>query len=279
MRQRVQAKLRKAIRRAEHRLPGLSRVIARREVDGVSLVEAVTRFAVDPAEKFSQRKLLALLIWDIRGTQDISRAMLRSVAASDRTDVKAEYLSLCSSRKNLLPAEFSLFREVLAGGSPREQMAAIDGVSFIDSRAVRRALIGILADDSAPLEVRDRATEMLHLQPSQETAEACAKALSSPHASIRFWAAYTLGQIPVFHKSLRKYAASALERVLDDPEVAPGWWSVGREARAMIAGLRDDPGEEDRLQAEVRRVLQDSTASPEDRDWAGCYDYSRGCAT
>jgi hypothetical protein len=62
-----------------------------------------------------------------------------------------------------------------------------------------------------------------------------------------------------------------LEKVLNDTEVAPGWWSVGREAQAMIVGLRDDPSDQERLQAEIRRVQDDPNASPEDRRWAECY--------
>jgi len=133
-------------------------------------------------------------------------------------------------------------------------------------------LIDILNDNAAPLEVRDRATEMLHLHGSRETAEACASALENENVSIRFWAAYTLGQITFFRSGIRGIAASALERVLGDKEVAPGWWSVGREAQAMIVGLRDEPGEKERLQAEIRSILQDASASAEDRRWAECYD-------
>jgi len=151
-------------------------------------------------------------------------------------------------------------------------MRAVDGIAFICSRPVRRALIDILNDNAAPLEVRDRATEMLHLHGSRETAEACASALENENVSIQFWAAYTLGQITSFRSRFRGIAASALERVLGDKEVAPGWWSVRREAQAMIVGLRDEPGEKERLQAEIRSILQDASASAEDRRWAECYD-------
>jgi hypothetical protein len=149
-------------------------------------------------------------------------------------------------------------------------MTAIDGVSYIHCHEVRRAFIDILNDTAAPLEVRERATENLHLQGSRETAEACARALGDQNASIRFWAAYVLGQIGHLHR-LREIAASALEKVMDDQEVAPGWWSVGREAQAMIVGFRNDPGEKERLQSEIQRILQDANASAEDRRWADCY--------
>jgi hypothetical protein len=63
---------------------------------------------------------------------------------------------------------------------------------------------------------------------------------------------------------------------VQDREVAPGWWSVGKEAQAMMVGLRDIPEERIKLQAEVRRVQEDPNASVEDRRWAECYDEEWG---
>lgn len=274
MRLRVEAKLRKAIRRAEHRLPGLHAAIARHERQGAAPAEALGRFAADPAEKWDGRKFVASLLWKTPGTEDVCLSMVRLVASSQETNVLAEYISLWPAQKDLHPTELNLFQKVIAIGSPEQQMRAVDSIAFISRRPVRRALIEILNDTAAPLEVRERATEMLHLQVHRETAEACARALADQNAGIRFWAAYTLGQITFFRSGLREIVASALESVLDDDEVAPGWWSVGREAQAMIVGLRNDPGERERLQAETRRILQDANASAEDRRWAECYcDY------
>ena len=200
--------------------------------------------------------------------------MVRLVANTGSTDVMTAYLGACSERKNITPAELKLFQVVLDKGSLEEQIRAVEALAFVPQRPVRRTLIGILSNSAAPLDVRERATEMLHLHESRETAEACAKALGDPSASIRFWAAYTLGQIAGFRKGIPEIAAPALASVLDDREVAPGWWSVGREAQASIVGLRGDPGERERLQAEIRRVQQDPTASAEDRRWAECYSDS-----
>ena len=268
-------KLRKAIRGAEHKLPGLLVAIARREHSGVALAEAICRFAIDPAEKLEHRKFIANLLWNTPGTEDICLSMVRLVESAGESKVLTAYISLWSDRRNIHPSELNLFRKVLANGSPEEQMRAVDGIAFICSRQVRRVLINILNDAAAPLEVRERATEMLHLHGSRETAEACAGALENEKASIRFWAAYTLGQITFFRSGIRGIAASALERVLGDKEVAPGWWSVGREAQAMIVGLRDEPGEKERLQAEIKGILQNANAPAEDRRWAECYDDGR----
>src|SRR5262249_21817987 len=143
-------------------------------------------------------------------------------------------------------------------------------LSFIRSRSVRRVLIDVLNDIAAPLEGRECATEVLHLHASRETAEACAKALNDDVASIRFWAAYTVGEIPLFRKSLRELAIPIWRRALDDTGTAPGWWSVGREAQAMIASLRGK-GELRRLQAEIQAVREAPNAPADDRRWADCY--------
>jgi hypothetical protein len=65
-----------------------------------------------------------------------------------------------------------------------------------------------------------------------------------------------------------------LETVLRDEEVAPGWWSVGREAQAAIVAISDDPTARERLQKEIRLIRDDPNASPEDQRWAKRYDNS-----
>ena len=58
--------------------------------------------------------------------------------------------------------------------------------------------------------------------------------------------------------------------MLDDHEVIPGnWWSISREAQAMLGPL--SPVYSARLDEETRRVLADPQVSPEDRRWAECY--------
>lgn len=62
----------------------------------------------------------------------------------------------------------------------------------------------------------------------------------------------------------------ALERMLPDEEKPPGnWWSVGREALAMLGDLRSDYRE--RLADETARVLRDPNSAPEDLFWAEGY--------
>ena len=184
---------------------------------------------------------------------------------------KTEYLRLCPYSRHVGVRDLKVFQEVMQRGSPEEQISATDELAFLRGRSVRRALIGIMGDASVLLQVRERATEMLHLQSHRETVEACAIALRAQTIGIRFWAAYTLGNLGFSGTALGAIAASALEGVLRDPEIAPGWWSVGREAQALIPALRGDSAEEQRLQEEIRRILEDPNAPPEDRRWAECY--------
>jgi hypothetical protein len=127
-----------------------------------------------------------------------------------------------------------------------------------------------MEDSAAPIDARERAAEMLNHQSGRTTAEACARALKDPNPIIRFWAAYSLGQVS-WQGDLRKFVAAALESILHDEAVAPGWWSVGREAQALIVGQRNIPGEEAALQAEIAQIQQDPNASAEDKRWAECY--------
>jgi hypothetical protein len=153
------SELRKAIRRAEHQLPGLLAAVAQRERQESTFAEALCRFAVDTREGFSRREFIAKLLWRTDGTENVQLTMMDFVVHSGDIDVMA---------------------------------AAV--------------------------------------------------------------------------------IASASEKVLNDTEIALGWWSVGREAQASIAGLRRIPGERELLQSEIRRVFADPNAAPEERRWAECYD-------
>src|SRR5260370_15938513 len=177
MRLRVEMKLRKGFRRAEHSLAGLQAAIVRRQHSGAALANVLSLFAIDPAEKWERRKFAANLLWSTPGTEDVCLSMVRLVASAAETKVLTAYISLWLDRKTIHATELNLFRKVLAIGSPEEQIRAVGHIAYIYRRPVRRALIDILNDSAASLEVRDRATEMLHLHASRETAEACTRAL------------------------------------------------------------------------------------------------------
>jgi hypothetical protein len=62
----------------------------------------------------------------------------------------------------------------------------------------------------------------------------------------------------------------ALERMLPDGQIPPGnWWSVGREALAMLGHI--EPLYQAKLAHETQRVLSDPNSSPEDLRWAEGY--------
>jgi hypothetical protein len=269
MRLRLQAKLRKGIRRAEYRHKGMRAAIARHEGRGCSLSMDLWRFAMDRNQDWWHRKTVSFLVWETRGAEHLRIAMANFAVGSSEVQPKTEYLRLSPYQRHISSADLTLFQQIMQAGTPEDQIAAIDELAFLMGRSVRRSLIGIMNDVSAPMQVRERAVEMSHMRMCDETVEACARLVEDPSPTIRFWVAYALGQDP--KAGARARAAAALERLLHDGEVAPGWWSVRREAQASIVGLRDIPGEQEQLQSEIRRISEDPNASAEDRRWADCY--------
>jgi hypothetical protein len=204
MRQRLENKLRKSVRKAKHGLPGLSAAIARHQRHSAAFAEALCRLALDPTEERELREFVATLLWNTPAAQNVWLSMLQLAASAGNINVLAAYMSLWQGRKTIQTSDLNVFRTVLASGSLEEQITAVERVAFICRRPVRRALFSVVNDTAAALEVRERAVEMLHVHGHRETAEECARALQDRHASIRFWAAYSLGEMTAFRKSLRE---------------------------------------------------------------------------
>jgi hypothetical protein len=271
MKRRIEAKVRKAIRGGEHHNRGLRAAVKRRVRSGLPLCVACRDLVLDSKESWAHRMFLAKLLSGKFGRITQSwRVLVKAALDTDSLRTKAEVLRFCSNTTQIGSAELQLLWQVIAGGSLEEQIEGMDGLAFVECRPVRLALIEILENRSLSLAVRERALEMLHLQPSEETVDTCARFLSAPEVSLRFWAAYTLGN-SFFRDGSSAIAAAALETALDDREVAPGWWSVGREAEALLTGLRGDEAAHDRLQAKIRQIQADPHAAPEERRWAECY--------
>ena len=126
-----------------------------------------------------------------------------------------------------------------------------------------------LADQSQPQPVREEAAESLAYSHYAPAISVLIPVLDDPDVRIRFWAVFALGGICRFRADPR--AVAALERMLGDQEVPPGnWWSVGREALAMLAPML--PEYRVKLQVETERVRSDPDSSPDDRRWAEGYD-------
>jgi HEAT repeat protein len=154
---------------------------------------------------------------------------------------------------------------MLFNGSPIQRKIAVNHLGLCRGGIARRALIRTLEDSSAPTDLRGYAAELLHLHEHRETVQACARALRDAMPEVRFWAVYTLGQLK---GRLNDRIRSSLDAVRSDPAVAPGWWSVGREAQATLS---ESPEQRLQLQSEVEAVLADPKSSPEDKRWAECY--------
>ncbi len=108
---------------------------------------------------------------------------------------------------------------------------------------------------------REEATASQAYVGTRETVDALGHATKDPDVRLRFWALFALGG--KFRTDPR--ALSALESVLDDHESPAGnWWSVGREALAMLQ-------DREQLNAEIDKVLAEPAASEEDRRWAESY--------
>jgi hypothetical protein len=127
-------------------------------------------------------------------------------------------------------------------------------------------LIRVMEDRTEDSLLRGRAAESLQTRSAPRATRALMNALRDPAVEVRFWAVFALGSHPA------KKAIPALEPMLGDSAVLPGWWSVGQEAEAMLDALRTPYGGSAELQAKTEAILGDPNASAEGRRWAECYD-------
>ena len=120
--------------------------------------------------------------------------------------------------------------------------------------------------------VREEAAESLAYSNYKQAIPPLISVLAESDVRIRFWAVFALGSIGRWRErsAADSRVIEALERMLPDQEVPPGnWWSVGREALAML-GLME-PQYQARLDSETQRVMSDAHSSPEDLRWADGY--------
>jgi HEAT repeat protein len=122
------------------------------------------------------------------------------------------------------------------------------------------ALISVVGDPNRPARVRAEAAESLGCLGDPRAIPVLLFALEDESPELRFWAVFALGR---FGKTDDR-VAPGLQSVLTDRGVAPGWWSVGQEAKAMLTDCA-------LLQNEIQEILNNPNASDEDRRWAECY--------
>jgi|HubBroStandDraft_6_1064221.scaffolds.fasta_scaffold336824_2 HEAT repeat protein len=163
--------------------------------------------------------------------------------------------------------------EALYDVNPERRQAAARALGWLwpVSPRAAKALIRALLDKSQPQPVREEAAESLAYSHYSPAIQPLASVLEEHDVRMRFWAVFALGGIGEWrvHGDADAGVVEALERMIPDNEVAPGWWSVGQEALAMLGKL--DPQYGAKLDAETRRVLGDPNSSSEDLRWAGGY--------
>jgi HEAT repeat protein len=142
-----------------------------------------------------------------------------------------------------------------------------------------KALMEAISDHMQPQPVREEAAESLAYLLYAPSVPILISVLDEPDVRMRFWAVFALGKIgqrQTFtsrNRAVEHRIVEALEGRLSDQEIPPGnWWSVGKEALAMLGELT--PKHRAELDRETRRVLNEAESSKEDLRWAK--GYSRG---
>lgn len=104
----------------------------------------------------------------------------------------------------------------------------------------RDALFRIVKDANVPPQIRGDATEALTYFQDVRAVPALVEQLRDPSPEVRFWAVFSLGQLADTD------VIPELERIVaEDDAVAPGWWSLRKEARDAIQSIRDRVGQTD----------------------------------
>jgi HEAT repeat protein len=224
---------------------------------------------LDPAQSHFHRAAIGKLLSVAEDRRPVQALLKLFFEQTEKDDLYATALTLeeLNDRRAFPP----LIRALLEDANPHRRHAAARALGWIHrpGRAAALALARCLADDKQPQPAREEAAESLASVGRRETIGPLISVLHDPDVRIRFWAVFGLGS------SCRAdaRAVQALESVLDDDEVPPGnWWSVGKEALAMLGSMHP-PLEKykTRLEAETQRVFSNPDAFVEDRRWAEGY--------
>jgi HEAT repeat protein len=247
----------------------LARAVAKIECRGSSLVEALLTVMLDPSQSHFHRATIGGLLSLAGDSRPVQALLKLFFEQSEKGDLYTTALTLeqLSDRRAVQP----LIRALLEDGNPHRRHAAARALGWIQrpGKAAALALARCLVDDTQPQPAREEAAESLAYVGRRETIEPLISVLNDPDVRIRFWAVFGLGG------SCRADARAvrALESRLDDDEVPPGnWWSVGREALAMLGSMHPPLANYTmRLDEETQRVFSDTDATVEDRRWAKGY--------
>lgn len=134
------------------------------------------------------------------------------------------------------------------------RIAVVQVLGGLRGRASRRLLTETLERESESFHVRTTvADEFSHQRLRRESADALLRCLNHPNPEIRFWAVFGLGSSTSDHRSYHEPVTRALRPLIGDSGEARGYWSVGDEARAMLAQW--DRGMHDEVQRETSAIL------------------------
>jgi HEAT repeat protein len=115
---------------------------------------------------------------------------------------------------------------------------AAHSLGRLDDPRGRDVLFRVVKDSNVPPEVRGDATEALTHFQDVRAVPALIEQLHDPSPEVRFWAVFSLGQLADTD------VIPELERIAtEDDAVAPGWWSLRKEARDAIQSIRDRIGQ------------------------------------
>lgn len=234
----------------------------RQLADAPDVISALRRVMTDTSYGHFDRAAAGLLLGPSIAVPELLRLFY---AQAEKDDLYTTALAIegCADRRAIPP----LIDALLHDENPHRRHAAARALGWIrkSQRIAAHALAQCLSDPSQPQPAREEAAESLAYVGTRDSIDALIGAAKDPNVRIRFWAAFALGG------KVRKdpRATQALESLLNDNEAPPdGWWSVGREALAM---LEHHPKWEHHLAAEIDKVLADPVASELQRRWANFY--------
>lgn len=161
-----------------------------------------------------------------------SEALVGSLVAvfeDPRTDLMlrweaAKAIALIGGRRAARP----LIAVLQGTGELEQRKAAAYALRYTEDPRAAKPLLAIVESTSEEMGLRETAAEALAGFTDQQTVDGLIRTLNDPMPIMRFWAAYSLGQIG------DPRAVPELARLKRDKSEVPFWWSVGKEAKDAI---------------------------------------------
>jgi HEAT repeat protein len=115
---------------------------------------------------------------------------------------------------------------------------AAHALGRVDDTRGRDTLLRVIKDSTVPPGIRGNATEALTGFRDVRAVPALVEQLRDSSPEVRFWAVFSLGALADTDVILE------LERIVaEDDAVAPGWWSLKKEASDAIQSIRARAGQ------------------------------------